>query len=513
MLKENCLIQIPQLSSRFLEIEASPCFSNCPLFGVIILLEEVKALELYSIVYSECRHHTGLILDVEEAHLLLLDTKGEFRKLPRRRLKRSWSTTPSRTPFELIWAPACGASRKVTSRESRFSFHRLADPVSWGLIVFMTSGQIPPGQWNSQTLRIRMVEPEKSPQSQFLCFRLRQQLPRCKSLDESEPGRVQRRMVTVSASRNSSRFIEGFDQLDRFESRTGYYARPYLYDTQTKLAGNPEWPIPGKSPGPSSQFSMVHRTEFWSPGQTHIGTEWCLHHSNMEPFSQFSFPASIIFFPFNTQIFPHSLTVRIFWSTTGVSTLPFSNTTRSNLVFRFNQNTMTGSPEYSLAEDFSTPWWRSETNFQEILSEKFSPIGVFKYRPMKPGPRPFSPWSTWNPRTPEDIRLILAEEMWTRSTLPSIFNLIDQIESFDLDSSFLRIIIQSTKRRSDFGMSEFYFRSLSGTSSGDYRLNFQHLVTSVKMDQVFGDMLPWKHVLIISSGNTVQKQWLFSLGR
>ena len=40
-------------------------------------MEEAKALELYSIVYSECRHHTGLILDVEEAHLLLLNTKGE----------------------------------------------------------------------------------------------------------------------------------------------------------------------------------------------------------------------------------------------------------------------------------------------------------------------------------------------------------------------------------------------------------------------------------------------------
>ena len=56
-------------------------------FGVLILLEEAKALELYSIVYSECRHHTGLILDVEEAHLLLLDTKGEFRKLPRQAIE------------------------------------------------------------------------------------------------------------------------------------------------------------------------------------------------------------------------------------------------------------------------------------------------------------------------------------------------------------------------------------------------------------------------------------------
>ena len=50
-------------------------------------MEKANALELYSIVYSECRSHTGLILDVEDQQILLLDEQGEFFKLPREAIK------------------------------------------------------------------------------------------------------------------------------------------------------------------------------------------------------------------------------------------------------------------------------------------------------------------------------------------------------------------------------------------------------------------------------------------
>ncbi len=74
-------------------------------------------------------------------------------------------------------------------------------------------------------------------------------------------------------------------------------------------------------------------------------------------------------------------------------------------------------------------------------------------------------------------------------------SLIDQIESFDLDSSFLRINYEQALRDDlVLGMSEVllqgrYQERLQGE---DYRLNFQHLVTSVKMDQVFGDYVALK---------------------
>ena len=44
----------------------------------------VRAVELYSIIYSECRAHTGLIINVNEEQFLLLGVHGEFLMLPRR---------------------------------------------------------------------------------------------------------------------------------------------------------------------------------------------------------------------------------------------------------------------------------------------------------------------------------------------------------------------------------------------------------------------------------------------
>ena len=60
----------------------------------------------------------------------------------------------------------------------------------------------------------------------------------------------------ISISKFLAVYQKGFDQLDRFESRTGYYARPYLLPAQTKLAlviQNDQYQaeIP---PGPSLNF-------------------------------------------------------------------------------------------------------------------------------------------------------------------------------------------------------------------------------------------------------------------
>ena len=42
------------------------------------LFFNARAVELYSIIYSDCRAHTGLIIDVNEEQFLLLGIHGEF---------------------------------------------------------------------------------------------------------------------------------------------------------------------------------------------------------------------------------------------------------------------------------------------------------------------------------------------------------------------------------------------------------------------------------------------------
>ncbi|HJL87448.1 MAG TPA: hypothetical protein QF623_09990, partial [SAR324 cluster bacterium] len=96
----------------------------------------------------------------------------------------------------------------------------------------------------------------------------------------------------------------------------------------------------------------------------------------------------------------------------------------------------------------------------------------------------------------DNIKLILAEEMSNQVNLSQASSsLIDQIESFDLDSSFLRINYeQAFKDDLILGLSEVLLqgRYQERMQGEDYRLNFQHLVTSVNMNQVFGDYVALK---------------------
>ena len=155
---------------------------------------------------------------------------------------------------------------------------------------------------------------------------------------------------------------------------------------------------------------------------------------------------------------------------------------------------------YSLAGGLFYPVMAVQGNeiFREILSEKFAPIGVFKYTTDETRTEAIFSMINLESSNPsrKNIRLILAEEMSNQVNLSQASSsLIDQIESFDLDSSFLRINYEQALRDDlILGMSEVllqgrYQERLQGE---DYRLNFQHLVTSVNLDQVFGDYVALK---------------------
>jgi hypothetical protein len=155
---------------------------------------------------------------------------------------------------------------------------------------------------------------------------------------------------------------------------------------------------------------------------------------------------------------------------------------------------------YSFAGGLFYPVMAVQGNeiFREILSEKFSPIGVFKYTTDETRTEAILSVINLDSTNPseDNIKLILAEEMSNQVNLSQASSsLIDQIESFDLDSSFLRINYeQAFKDDLILGLSEVLLqgRYQERMQGEDYRLNFQHLVTSVNMNQVFGDYVALK---------------------
>jgi hypothetical protein len=489
------------------------------LFTGFIFWEKAKALELYSIVYSECRHHTGLILDVEQEHLLLLDTKGESRKLPRQAIETILVYNTVENPLSGIDLrhQHVVLPRKVTIQgEPDFEFAGWPIRFLEDLIVFYDI------QGKSHLVNVEQVKRFESASDLnrenpitlkhiSFVFGFGSNMPRCRYLDESESSKVQpTRMLSdrISISKFLAVYQKGFDQLDRFESRTGYYARPYLYDTQTKLALLIQYDryraeIPQGLP---LNFQWSTGRNFGPQGKLTLGLSEVSTLPNIEPVFAVQFSGKYHFLSLqyagNISAFSYGEDFLINNRSFYTSFFSKYNPDQSLVFPHFNQNTITGFDlgPYSFAGGLFYPVMAVQGNeiFREILSEKFSPIGVFKYTTDETRTEAILSVINLDSTNPseDNIKLILAEEMSNQVNLSQASSsLIDQIESFDLDSSFLRINYeQAFKDDLILGLSEVLLqgRYQERMQGEDYRLNFQHLVTSVNMNQVFGDYVALK---------------------
>ena len=168
----------------------------------------------------------------------------------------------------------------------------------------------------------------------------------------------------------------------------------------------------------------------------------------------------------------------------------------------FNQITVTGFDlgPYSFSGGLFYPLIAIQGNdvFREVLSEKFSPLGIFKYTTEKTRTETVFSWIQLDSTLPSEnnIKLILSEEMSNQVNLSSTSSsLLTQLESFDLDSGFLRINHeQNLDDALSVGISEVLFqgRYRERLSGQDFELHFDQLVSSVHMKQVFGDYVALK---------------------
>jgi hypothetical protein len=104
-----------------------------------------------------------------------------------------------------------------------------------------------------------------------------------------------------------------------------------------------------------------------------------------------------------------------------------------------------------------------------------------------------------NSPSDNNINLIYAEEMAQGTTLTQASkDLITQLEEFKLDSQFLRFNVDlDLNQDASIGFSEVLFQgAYQETLAGsDYRLKYQQYITSIRMQQEFGDYVSLKGYL------------------
>ena len=489
------------------------------LFSGFIFLEKANALELYSIVFSECRSHTGLILDVEDQQILLLDEQGEFFKLPREAIKTILIYNTVENPLRKIDLnhEQVVLPRKVTIQgQPDFSFTGWPIRFLEDLIVFYDI------QGKSHLVNVEQIQRFESAtdldwktvielKHTPYAFGFGNNMPLCRSLAESASETIQpTRMLSdrISISKFLAVYQKGFNKLDRFESRTDYYARPFLYDTQTKLVliiENDDYKaeIPQGFP---LNFQWSTGRNFGPQGKLTLGSSEVTMLPNIEPVFVVQFSGKYHFLSLNYagNISGFSYGEDFLISNRTFYTNFFSkyNPGQSFVFPHFNQITVTGIDigSYSFAGGLFYPVIAVQGNdiFREVLNEKYSPVSIFKYTTDHTRTEAILSLINLDSTNPseDNIKLILAEEMSNQVNLSTTSsNLKNQLESFDLDSGFLRINHeQSLDEELSVEISEVLFQGRYKERLGgqNFQLDFEQLVTSVKMKQVFGDYVALK---------------------
>ena len=422
-----------------------------------------RAVELYSIIYSECRAHTGLIIDVNEEQFLLLGVHGEFLKLPRESVETILIYNTVENPVsQIALASQSGVFPRKITVQGNPDFSFVGWPIRFleDLIVFYDI------QGKSHLVNVEQIKRFESANAieegveiklthTAYDFGFGSNLPQCSSKKEADLEMLQpTRMLSdrISISKFFTVYQKGFEKLNRFESRTDFYARPYLYDTQTKLAlvienDGYKAEIPQCLP---LNFQWSTGRNFGPQGKITFGCSEVSMLPNVEPVFAVQFSGKYHFLSLNyagnINGFSYGEDFLISQRFYYIDFFSKFNPEQSLVFPHFNQITVTGFDlgPYSFSGGLFYPLIAIQGNeiFREVKSEKSSPVGIYKYTTDLSHTEVVLSSIKLSSQDPseEEIKLILAEEMSNEVNLSTTStNLKDQLEFFDLDSYFLRI--------------------------------------------------------------------------
>lgn len=477
----------------------------------------LSALELYSFIEGECKAKTGIIIYVNKSHVYQIDTKGELNKISREDIKHILVYNVLDNPiYQLkITAELKELTREVhTSSEKSFS----GWPIRFleDLIVFWdTEGKN--HLVNIDTIQSFISSSELFPtikkieKFKKIQFGLGKNLPECSNSGfGSESDVLPTRMLSdkMRISKFLTIYQNGFRKLNRLQKRTFFYARPYLYDKQTKVAfviqredfqeelsrGLPLyfiWPS-GSTFGPQGSFSIGNKTVELVPN---VEPVFAMRFDGKYHFLSVSFAGNLNAFSMgNDFIIKNRFSLNEFFSRKQPDETLFLS--------GFNQIALTGFEwkSFSAIAGFFYPFYGIQANgiMREILSTESSTILGFQYTEKS---RKYQillsdiHLSSNNPVN-DGIKLIYANEMTSAGEITSqSTKLATDLESFDFRNLYLRFnYTWDINKKIRFEASEViskgvYDESISGNP---FELSFDQFITTASIQQSFGNYVSLK---------------------
>ncbi|MBT4088731.1 MAG: hypothetical protein HOE30_09580 [Deltaproteobacteria bacterium] len=497
-------------------------FSLVLLIQLLISITSVSAIELYSIVHKGCEAQTGLIIHVDENQVYQVNTEGKLVIIPREGIEHILVYNTIANPFfhlDLTSGVAEYIRKVKVSSDDEIVFSGWPIRFIDDLIVFFDlegkthlvhTGDIQ----KFSKLETESLQLKKIAVFEHMNFGFGSNLPVCSERVSVVGATIQpTRMVSsqIKIQKFLSVYHDGFTKLKRLQKRTVFYARPYLFDEKTKIAlvvirddfqeefsaGMPlyfEWPS-GRTFGP--QGFLV------------VGSKPVEHLSSVEPVFQLRFDGKYQFLTasFAGNPFAFSAGSDYMIKNRFFMQRYFAAKGSNDLLFlpQFNQIALTGLERgpYSASVGYYYPLFGIQANgiFRELLSESAATIYKlqytgkdFKFNLVASGIAMGS-----EDANAENIKLIYADEMSQVISRTEQSKLLEtQLERFNFNSSFMRLNFDiDLTPEARIGISEVvilgdYRETISATS---YKLRFNHFVTSISLQQEFGDNVALKGYL------------------
>ena len=490
---------------------------------------QADAIEVYTLVDQACRQETGLIIDTTRDEVGLLTVEGKYARWKRKEVRSLLVYNLLNNPISKLEmrGPLARRIRSIQlSGKEGLQFSGWPIRFFEDLIVFYDIE----GKTHIQEIeRIRRVSKPKGINENIpietytiTIFSTGNALPECTNINHIKGTAFPTRVLgdQIKIGKFFSDYQDGFERLNRFEKRTIFYARPFLFDapTQMGITLSEERYQYRKELIQSFPFSIQ-----WSNGSSYgpqaffrLGSNHSEILPNVEPvfalrtdIKAHLFTASFIGNPMAMAQGADFIVKNRFQFQEYFARIGPGDTV---LVPHFNQMALTGLEwgAHSVSMGFFHPILgiHGINIFREVLFPNPTLIGRYlyttehsSYRLLYAAPRHGS-----DHPTPQDIRLATHTDM----LLPGILSqesafLQSGIQWFSVGSDFIRAGVNLDLNK------ELEFRVdgvvLSGTyhewlRARYYRLDFQHYVVSTGFIQRFGE-----RVALVGDLNYFQRQY------
>lgn len=476
------------------------------------------ALELYSFIEEDCKPKTGIIVYVDKSTVYQISIDGHLEKISKENIKHILVYNVLDNPiYQLMFTDELkNLTKEVHTSSEKTYFSGWPIRFLENLIVFWDV------EGKNHLVNIDSIQKfstssdlypplKKIEKYKKINFGLGKNLPECSNNGfGKESDILPTRMLSdkMRISKFLSIYQNGFRKLNRLQKRTFFYARPYLFDKQTKVAfviqrddfqeelsrGMPlyfHWPS-GSTFGPQGAFSIGSKPIELSPN---VEPVFAMRFDGKYHFLSVSFAGNLNAFSMgNDFIIKNRYSLSEFFNRTQPDQTLFLS--------GFNQIALTGFEwkSFSAIAGFFYPFYGIQANgvMREILSTESSTLFGFQYTKKSQKYQILLSdihLSSTNP-TVNDIKLIYANEMTNAGEITSQSKqLSDQLNEFNFQNLYLRFnFTWDINEKIRFEASEVVSKgSYDELVAGEpFKLSFNQFVTSTSIQQSFGNYVSLK---------------------